>query len=152
MNIDADISISWPHGPNERADTPIEITIRDRASGTRIATLYVSVLQFTELTLGHLAHVPVSAVVSDHLDRVGKQHVRTPLIFKLLNRDDREQVATKIALELAAERFTGDYSVSTYFDSQNSFWLDGDGDLWARTSVSTWEPVNESVSNPESEG
>lgn len=154
MNINADITLTWPHSSHaERKDTPMELTIRDRDSGIEIATVYLTTEQFAELTVGSLAHVPVPAKVADNLQRIGKRRVRTPLIFQMpADARDRRQEAARIALRFAAQKFTGDYVVDTYFNSQDSFQYRAGGDLWAKTSVSTWEPVNESVSNPESEG
>jgi hypothetical protein len=120
----------------------VEITVTDENSHVDLVKVNMTPANFCA-ALGRLANVRAKLEVSDRLDIIGKMHEVAEITFPLpksvdsMRSPERDEAAKKAAIEYC-KKHRKDWTPDLYFHSQNSYFYDDKGGLWARTHIRRW--------------
>jgi hypothetical protein len=120
---------------NQENYLPIKITIDDVNAVTQFLEIEMSLEDFAECLTGLAARPCVFDARG--LERIGKKREMQDFIFELPDGTMFGSKTKEIATELAIKLSPIGWEVSTYFNSQNSFFKEN-GKEWARTHILRW--------------
>jgi len=120
---------------NQEKYLPIKITIDDVDAVTQFLEIEMSLEEFAECLTG-LTDRPC-VFEARGLDRIGKKREMQKFTFELPDGTMFGSKTKEIAAELAIKQSPIGWEVSTYFNSQNSFFKEN-GKEWAQTNIMRW--------------